>query len=143
MPCYVAHVATSPFNGDVPARHFLREWREFKGLSQEELGRMVGATGGMISRYEKGDRGLPLDFMLRLFDALDILPGQFFSPPQAPTLDVFALSLGARERKSLIEVVKIVAELSEQNRQELLQQARRMKTELSPQSPQSTPSETV
>lgn len=136
-------MATSPFNGDLPARHFLREWREHRGFSQEALGQAIGATGQMISRYEKGDRGLPLEFMFKLFDALDILPGQFFSPPGVPALDAFALSLGVKERKSLIEVVEIVSGLTENERQELLQVIRPMRRELSTESPLSTPERTV
>lgn len=125
---YVAHMATSPFNADVPPKHYLREWREFKGYSQEELGRLCGVTGGVVSRYEKGDRGLPIDFMFKLFEALDILPGQFFGPPQATALDTYALPLGAKERKSLKEIVEIASKLTETERQELLQSLRKLST---------------
>lgn len=132
-------MATNPFGADIPARHYLREWREHRGLSQEALGKMVGATGATISRYEKGDRGLPLELMFKLFDALDILPGQFFNQPQAPTLDAFAINLSAKDRRALIEVVEIASGLNTAERQELLEAIRAFKTELSPQSPQSTP----
>lgn len=94
----------------------------------------------MISRYEKGDRGLPLEFMFKLFDVLDILPGQFFGPPQMPTLDLFAMPLGSKERKSLIEVVKVASKLSEADRQELLQAIR---PKLSTDEKSSTQSETA
>lgn len=136
-------MATSPFNADIPARHYLREWREHRGLSQEALGRMVGATGAAVSRYEKGDRGLPLEFMLKLFEALDILPGQFFSPPEAPDLNVFALDLSPRDRRALIEAVQIVVGLAGKERADLLAAIRQHKAELSTESPQSTPGVTV
>jgi transcriptional regulator with XRE-family HTH domain len=136
-------VAISPFNGDIPQRHYLREWREHRGLSQEKLGEMVGASGGTISRYEKGDRGLPFELQVKLFEALDILPGQFFSPPQAPSLDVYAVNLPAKDRRALIEVVQIASGLTTAERQELLEAIRAFKAELSPQSPQSTPARTV
>lgn len=136
-------MAISPFNGDIPQRHYLREWREHRGLSQEKLGEMVGASGGTISRYEKGDRGLPFELQVKLFEALDILPGQFFGPPEAPSLDSFALNLSAKDRRALIEVVQIASGLTTAERQELLEAIRAFKTELSPQSPQSTPGETV
>ena len=139
----VARMATSPFAGDAPPRHFLREWREFRGLSQEALGQLCGATGGMISRYEKGDRGLPLEFAFKLFEALDIMPGQFFVRPETPDLNLAAMPLGKKERKSLIEVVEIASGLTEKERQELLDVIRPFKKDLSPQSPQSTPGENV
>jgi transcriptional regulator with XRE-family HTH domain len=133
-------MATNPFNADIPARHYLREWREHREMSQEALGQLIGATGGTISRYEKGDRGLPLDLMFKLFEALDILPGQFFSPPQAPSLDAFALELSAKDRRMLVEAVEVMVGLTSTQRAELLAAIR---THLSPQSPQSTPAETV
>lgn len=101
---------------------------------------MVGASGGTISRYEKGDRGLPLELQFKLFEALDIMPGQFFGPPFMPTLDEYAAELGAKDRRALIEVVKIASGLTSAERQQLLD---KLRTEFSPQSPQSTPGETV
>lgn len=112
-------------------------------MSQEQLGQMVGASGGMISRYEKGDRGLPLDLLLKLFDALDILPGQFFGPPEAKDLNSFALALSAKDRKALVEVVQIASELTSEERRQLLAAIRAFKLDLSPESPQSTPNEAV
>lgn len=142
-------MAINQLNADVPARHYLREWREHRGYSQHELGQMVGATGGTISRYEKGDRGLPLEFLLKLFEALDILPGQFFGPPEAPSLDSFALPLAAKDRRALIELVEIASGLTPSQRQELLAKIRTFAVDssvianLSPESPQSTPAKTV
>jgi transcriptional regulator with XRE-family HTH domain len=85
------------FLSHVPARHYLREWREKRGLSQDELGKKCATTGATISRYEKGERGLPLELQLKLFDVLDILPGQFFAPPETPSLDAYAAFMTAHE----------------------------------------------
>lgn len=104
---------------------------------------MVGATGGTISRYEKGDRGLPFELQVKLFEALDILPGQFFGPPQAPSLDACAINLSAKDRRALIEVVQIASGLTTNERLELLETIRAFKTKLSTETPQSTPGETV
>lgn len=144
------------FLSHTPARHHLRAWREKRGFSQEELGRQCGTSGATISRYEKGDRGLPLELQLKLFEVLDILPGQFFAPPETPSLDVFANSLTAHELGHLLLAVETATKLEPKERMELLLELKRSAIErysraysrlaakeLSPQSPQSTPDETV
>lgn len=32
----------------------LKQWREIKGYTQNQLGEMLGVTGAQISRYERG-----------------------------------------------------------------------------------------
>jgi transcriptional regulator with XRE-family HTH domain len=137
----------NPFLADIPARHYLRDWREKVGLSQEELGKKVGTTGATISRYEKGDRGLPLELQLKLFDALGILPGQFFAPPETPDLNTFAVNMTAKDRRALIDTIGIATGLTPEECSKLLATLNRVAVkfvhkqdveELSPQSPQST-----
>lgn len=43
--------------------HFLREWREFMGWSQEELGEMVDVHQSKIHRVETGKRELKAGFL--------------------------------------------------------------------------------
>jgi len=134
------------FLSHTPARHYLREWREKLGFSQEELGKRCGTSGAAISHYEKGDRGLSLDLLLKLFEVLDILPGQFFAPPETPSLDANANFLTAHELGHLLLAVETATKLEPKERMELLiafRRAAEKRAELSPQSPQSTPSETV
>ena len=40
-----------------PPRHFVREWREHRGMTQEELAEIVGITHGAISQLERGEVG--------------------------------------------------------------------------------------
>lgn len=37
-------------------RIYIREWREFRGMTQDELGAAIGMTHGNISRIENGKR---------------------------------------------------------------------------------------
>ena len=50
----------------------LRDWREFRGISQTELARLVGVTKGEISRLEGGHRRLTIEWMQRISDALQM-----------------------------------------------------------------------
>ena len=50
----------------------IREWRELKGLKQQELADIVGLSKVQISRIELGDRGLSLDYARDIAKALDV-----------------------------------------------------------------------
>ena len=57
----------------------IREWRHRRGLSVEELARRSRTTPSQISKLERGERRLTLDWMTRLAKALacrreDLLP---------------------------------------------------------------------
>ena len=84
---------------DQPYRHYLREWREKRGLLQEELAKAVGSSKSVISRLETGERPIKIEMQFKLMRALQISPAQFFSPPDDPSLD--ALVSGADARNSL------------------------------------------
>jgi len=70
------------FRADTPPRHYLREWRDARGLSQATLGKLCGTTGATISRYENGERSLRLNLQFKLCQHLGITPAQFFVPPE-------------------------------------------------------------
>lgn len=43
-----------PIPKPAKARHFVREWRKHRGLSQEDLAEKIGVTHGAISQLENG-----------------------------------------------------------------------------------------
>jgi transcriptional regulator with XRE-family HTH domain len=61
--------------------HYLREWRQYRGLKLEELARKLNTTKGVLSRYETGDRGLSMGMQFALGRALDIWPGLLLINP--------------------------------------------------------------
>lgn len=68
-------------------RHFLKEWREFTKISQDELADRVNTTKGVISLLENGHRGLSDKWAYKLADALNIRAGWLldFDPGEVPT----------------------------------------------------------
>lgn len=48
----------------------LREARTATGLTQEQLGEIVGVSGAVISRYESGALSVPPERVFPLLDAL-------------------------------------------------------------------------
>ena len=66
----------------------VREWRQRKGLSIEELARRSRTTASQISKLERGERRLTLDWMTRLAKGLgcrreDLLPTEAESQVRA------------------------------------------------------------
>ena len=49
----------------------IKYYRKLKGLTLEELAKMVGVTDGTISNYERGTRKPSYEMLLKLSEALD------------------------------------------------------------------------
>ena len=56
----------------------LKEAREKAGLTQEELGKLIGVTGSAITNYEKETSHPKEPIMYALIDALEIEPNFLF-----------------------------------------------------------------
>jgi transcriptional regulator with XRE-family HTH domain len=52
--------------------HFLKEARQKKGLSQDELGAALKFTGQFISNLERGIAPLPLPYLKKIIDQLSL-----------------------------------------------------------------------
>jgi transcriptional regulator with XRE-family HTH domain len=60
-------------------RHFVREWRKFRGLTQERLAERTPFTTGAISQLETGRTKYTQDMIEALAVALDCSPGDLLS----------------------------------------------------------------
>lgn len=78
----------------------LKEARERAGLTQEELGRLVGVTGSAITNYEKENSHPKEPVMYALMDALGVEPNFLFQDcvrmKKAPSLSDEARRVAAR-----------------------------------------------
>ena len=91
---------------DEPIRHYLREWREHRGLHQEQLAKMVGTSKSVISRFELGERHMKFTMQIKIMRALEITPPQFFSPPDPDTLESLVARLAPGDRAQVAKIVK-------------------------------------
>lgn len=57
---------------------FLREWREYRGLSQEKLADAANTSKGYISDIERGNRGHSREMAARLAEALNVTVDQLY-----------------------------------------------------------------
>jgi transcriptional regulator with XRE-family HTH domain len=67
---------------DEPLRHHLREWREFRGLTQDDLALLAGTSQNEIADYETGERRIRREMQFKLVWALGITSAQFFEQPE-------------------------------------------------------------
>jgi hypothetical protein len=65
-----------------PLRHYLREWREFRGLTQDDLALLPGTSQNEIADYETGERRISREMQFKLVWALGITSAQFFEQPE-------------------------------------------------------------
>lgn len=56
-------------------RHFIREWRKHRGLTQEQLAERMGVARSYISHIENGKRRYDQPFLEAAADALRTSPG--------------------------------------------------------------------
>jgi transcriptional regulator with XRE-family HTH domain len=79
-----------------PRRIFLQEWREFRGLTQEQLGeRLEPPVANMtVSRWERATRGgsgqvaqMNAGVLAAVAEALDIEPQDLYRHPNQPSAD--------------------------------------------------------
>jgi transcriptional regulator with XRE-family HTH domain len=71
-PLRVRHIANVP----IEEKNYLRQWREFKGFTQEALAEKVGTTKAVISLLENEHRPLSSKWLRKLADVLGTTPGR-------------------------------------------------------------------
>lgn len=62
----------------------IREWREAREMTQEQLGDAIGLTKVQISRMELGSRGLLLEWMQRIAVVLEVTTADLLKADDNP-----------------------------------------------------------
>jgi transcriptional regulator with XRE-family HTH domain len=62
-------------------KHFLKEWRQFRFQTQQQLADKAETSKSLISRYETGSFDWNTTVFLRLCAALEIRPDEIFVKP--------------------------------------------------------------
>ncbi|HSV28777.1 MAG TPA: helix-turn-helix transcriptional regulator [Candidatus Omnitrophota bacterium] len=99
----------------------IREIRQDRGLSQEQLADKVGTTKAQISKLEKSQRRLTDQWMRRLAVALECHPGELFAdtpvgitPEEQAILDLYR-GLSEPDKQAAYRVVDAMAKSHEPN----------------------------
>jgi transcriptional regulator with XRE-family HTH domain len=89
--------------------NYLRAWRTFRKLTQEQLAERVGTNPNMIGYLEAGERGLSAKWLRRLADALDTTPGMILDhDPHELDSDVVDIWVhgNERQRRQISEIAR-------------------------------------
>lgn len=74
--------------------NYLKAWREFRRMTQDDVAEKLGTTGAVISLLEEGKRGLSAKWLRRLAPVLHTTPGLLLDhdPHELPTdvLEIWA-----------------------------------------------------
>lgn len=91
--------------------NYLRAWRLFRKLTQEQLAAEAKTTANMIQYLESGERGLSAKWLRRLAPILDTTPGMILDHDpndlDSDVIDIWA-NAGAREKRQLSEIAKTI-----------------------------------
>lgn len=91
---------------DNQPRLFLKEWREAKGLTQQQIADRIGTDTGQVSRVETGKRKANQSWVFGYASALGITPEQLYRPPGAPSLDDMVRNAPESLRRQIFVVVE-------------------------------------
>lgn len=99
----------------------LREIRSFYSETQEEFSSRIGAKRGVLSKYERGDLGLPDDIKANLADlgiSLDwLIAGKgsmFLSPPTQGQRIAHARSAAGHDKQGMANLLGVDTDLLEE-----------------------------
>lgn len=94
---------------DGPPRHYVKEWRKFRQLTQERLAERTPFTPGAISQLETGRTSYTQDMLEALAEALDCLPGDLISRNPFKDGDVIHLFNSLPEDKQRLALTMLAA----------------------------------
>lgn len=89
--------------------NYLREWRLFRGMTQQQLAERVDTNANMIQYLESGERGLSAKWLRRLCAPLDTTPGMILDhDPNSLDSDILEIWATAsnREKRQIAEVAR-------------------------------------
>lgn len=96
-----------------PPKHFVKEWRKFRNLTQERLAERTPYTPGAISQLETGRTQYTQAMLEALAEALDCQPGDLLSVNPFKEGDVVDLMrlINDKNRDQAIRVLKALSEV--------------------------------
>jgi transcriptional regulator with XRE-family HTH domain len=90
-------------------RHFLKQWRERSGLSQDKLAEVIGTTGAVVSLLETGKRPLSEDWLEKIAPVLKTRKGFILdfdpSDARADFLDE-VVDVHEEDREQVLDLVR-------------------------------------
>ena len=89
---------------------FIREWREYRSLTQEVLAERIGTTHATLSRLERGKHPYKQELLERIADALrtDVASLLMRDPSNSEALWSIWEQASPGERRMIVDIAKTV-----------------------------------
>lgn len=89
-------------------RHFIREWRKFRGLNQEQLAERIGIGKPYVSKIETGKRRYDQPFLEAAAEALNCTPADLLVRDPTDPEGIWSIwdDLKPAERAQAVNVIK-------------------------------------
>lgn len=89
-------------------RHYIREWRLYRGLSQEQLAARLGISRPQLSRIESSARDADLSLLANLARELECEPADLIIRDPSDPEGIWGVwdRLGEHERAQLVRIAK-------------------------------------
>lgn len=91
--------------------NFLREWRQFRNLTQPALAERVRTTASVIHYLETGERGLSSKWLRRLAPELETTPGMLLDyDPNVLDTDLVEMWASAplAKKRQIVEIMRTI-----------------------------------
>jgi transcriptional regulator with XRE-family HTH domain len=95
-------------------RHFIREWRKFRGLNQEQLAERIGIGKPYVSKIETGKRRYDQPFLEAAAEALQCTPADLLVRDPLDPEGIWSIwdGLQPAERVQAVSVIKALKKAS-------------------------------
>lgn len=89
-------------------RHFVKQWRKFKGLTQEQLAERIGVTPGAISQLEVGRTSYTQQMLEAMAEEFGIKPGDLLNvdPTKEGAMWSIWESLDVPARNQIVDIAR-------------------------------------
>lgn len=124
----MCHKGTTPASVDVPGqgytlgpvgvtiwpmakgRHFIREWRKFRDLTQEQLAERIGINRPYLSKIESGKRRYDQPFLEAAAEALRCAPADLIMRDPSDPDGIWDIweALSPPQRNQVVEIAKTI-----------------------------------
>lgn len=88
-----------------PFRHYIREWMEYKDVSQERLAGRMDVESGTISKLLNGHMRMSDKWLTGIATALDVEVADLFRDPRQPTREELLAGLDDEQVRQIIQII--------------------------------------
>lgn len=91
-------------------KHYIREWRRFRGLTQAQLGEEVGVSSLTIAKLESGVQPYTERYLLKMAYVFKCSPADLITrdPSQGESIWSLYEKMDEAQRKTAFDVIKAI-----------------------------------